>query len=231
MKLWRVEDVMTSDVVTVQQDTPYRDVVDVLISRRVSAVPVVDRSGHVIGVVSEVDLLHKVEAVGEPEPRIFGTWRRRGDRAKAGGRMAGDVMTSPAVVAPPSMSIAAAARCMQQEHVKRLPVADNLGCLVGIVTRSDLLKIHLRSDVEIQHDVVEEVLRQGLDVEPGKVWVETRNGIVKLVGRLHFRSAADKATRVAHQVPGVVAVVDELSYDLDDRMAVGSEVGAPFGVA
>jgi CBS domain-containing protein len=231
MKLWRVDDVMTKEVVAVQEDTPYREVVNVLIGRRVSAVPVVDRFERVVGVVSEADLLHKVEAVGEPEPRIFDTWRRRGDRAKAGGRTAGDVMTSPAVVVLPSSSVAAAARRMQREKVKRFPVVDDLGRMVGIVTRGDLLKMHLRTDAQIQHDVVEELLRQNLDVQPGKVWVETADGIVKLAGRLHFRSAADEATRVAHHVPGVVDVVDELTYDLDDRMAVGSETGIAFGAA
>ena len=84
MKLWRVDDVMTRDVVSVREDTPYRDVVNVLIRRRVSAVPVVDRLGRVLGVVSEADLLHKVEATGEARPRIFESRRRRGERAKAG---------------------------------------------------------------------------------------------------------------------------------------------------
>ena len=62
MKLWRVDDVMTKNVVSVREDTPYRDVVDLLISHRFSAVPVVNRFDKVIGVVSEADLMHKVEA-------------------------------------------------------------------------------------------------------------------------------------------------------------------------
>jgi CBS-domain-containing membrane protein len=231
MKLWRVDDVMTKEVVTVQEDTPYRDVVGVLIGRRVSAVPVVDRFEHVAGVVSEADLLHKVEAVGEPEPRIFDAWRRRGDRAKAGGRTAGDVMTSPALVVMPSSSVAAVARRMQREQVKRFPVVDDLGRLIGIVTRGDLLRMHLRSDAEIQHDVVEQMRHQGLRVEPATVRVETVDGVVKLGGHLHFRSMANDAKRVVHQIPGVVDVIDELTYDLDDRMAVGSETGIAFGVA
>jgi CBS-domain-containing membrane protein len=226
MKLWRVVDVMTEDVVAVQQDTRYRDIVNLLVSRRVSAVPVVDPFGHVVGVVSEADLLHKVAVTAEPEPWIFPAWRRRDERAKAGGRTARDLMTTPAVVVLPSLSVAAAARRMQREQVKRFPVEDDLGRLVGIVTRGDLLKMHLRTDAEIQHDVVEELRRQELGLEPGKAWVETTDGIVKLVGRLHLRSAVDHATRLAHHVPGVVDVVDELSYDTDDRVVVGSGTGA-----
>ncbi|MGX6607387.1 CBS domain-containing protein [Micromonosporaceae bacterium Da 78-11] len=231
MKLWRVNDVMTKEVVAVQQDTPYRDVVDLLIGRRVSAVPVLDRFEHVVGVVSEADLLHKVEAVGAPEPRIFDAWRRRGDRAKAGGRTAGEIMTSPAVVVPPSLSVAAAARRMQNEQVKRFPVVDDLGRLVGVVTRGDLLKMHLRSDAEIENDVVEELRHQHPHPEPGRVWVETAGGVVRLIGRVHLRSMAEAAKSQVNQVPGVVGVIDELTYDLDDRMAVGSETGIVFGVA
>jgi CBS domain-containing protein len=231
MKLWRVDDVMTKEVVTVQQDTPYRDVVDVLIGRRVSAVPVLDRSGLVVGVVSEADLLHKVGAVGESELRIFDTWRRRGNHPKAGGRTAREVMTSPAVVVLPSVSVAAAARRMQREQVKRFPVVDDLGRLVGIVTRGDLLKMHLRSDAAIEHDVVEELRHQHPHPEPGKVWIETTDGVVRLIGRMHLRSMAEAAKGQVNQVPGVVGVIDELTYDLDDRMAVGSETGIVFGVA
>lgn len=231
MKLWRVDDVMTKDVVAVREDTPYRDVVNLLIARRVSAVPVIDRFDHVVGVVSEADLLHKVEANGEGKPRIFESRRRRGERTNAGARTAGDVMTSPAVCVSPSLVLAAAARRMQSERVKRFPVEDDLGRLVGIVTRSDLLKVHLRSDAEIRRDVLEEVFRQILSVELGKVVVTTTGGVVKLAGRTHFRSTADKALRLTRQVPGVVDVIGELSYDVDDRMAVGSEMGTPHGVA
>jgi CBS-domain-containing membrane protein len=160
MKLWRVDDVMTKDVVAVQEDTPYRDVVDLLISRRVSAVPVVDRSDRVVGVVSEADLLHKVEG---RRPRIIESRRSRRDHAKAAGRVARDVMSAPPVTVLPSLSVPAAARRMRRENVKRLPVENELGRLVGIVTRSDLLKIHLRSDAEIRRDV-EEVLPGVVDV-------------------------------------------------------------------
>jgi CBS domain-containing protein len=231
MKLWRVDNVMTTDVVSVREDTPYRDVVNLLIGRRVSAVPVVDRFGYVVGVVSEADLLHKVEASGDAKPRTFESRRRRAERVKAGGRTAGDVMTSPAVCVLPSLAVAAAARRMHQEGVKRLPVEDDLGRLVGIVTRSDLLKVHLRSDAAIRRDVTEEVFRQILAIEPGQVSVESTDGVVTLAGRTHFRSTADQTLQLTRQVPGVVAVAGEVSYDIDDRLAVGSETGVPFGVA
>ena len=231
MKLWRVDDVMTKDVVSVREDTSYREVVGLLIGSRVSAVPVVDRGGRVIGLVSEADLMYKVEASGEKNPRIFDAWRRRRDRRKAGGRTAADVMTAPVVTASPALSLAGAARRMNREHVKRLPVVDSFGHLVGVVTRSDLLKVHQRTDPEIRDDVVHEVLHDALATKGATVRVECADGIVTLSGRVHFRSAAERVARLTHSVPGVVDVADGLAFDIDDSLLNGSEIGTPFGVA
>jgi CBS-domain-containing membrane protein len=230
MKEWRVDDVMTRDVVTVREETPYRDLVELLISRRVSAVPVVDRAGRARGMVSEADLLHKVEAAGGMAPGVFGAWRQRRDHAKANGRTAADVMTSPVVTAEPSLSLAAAARRMHREGVKRLPVVDARGCLAGIVSRSDLLKVHRRTDGEIRRDVVDEALSHVLASKGATVQVSCADGIVTLAGRVQLRSTAELIAALPRQVPGVVDVADRLTFDIDDRSPDGSEIGAPFGV-
>lgn len=231
MKLWRVDDVMTKDVVSVREDASYRAVVDLLIGRRVSAVPVVDRGERVIGVVSEADLLHKVEAAGAAPPGIVDAWRRRGVRVKAEGRTAADMMTSPAVTAEPSLSLAAAARRMHREHVKRLPVVDSFGHLIGIVTRSDLLKVHQRTDAEIRRDVVDETLHDVLAMKGATVQVTCADGVVTLAGRVHLRSTAERIARMTRRVPGVVDVADGLTFDIDDSLINGSEIGTPFGAA
>ncbi|GAA4711761.1 CBS domain-containing protein [Phytohabitans rumicis] len=217
MRLWRVDDVMTKDVVTVREQTPYREIVDVLTARHVSAVPVVDDVGRVLGVVSEADLLYKIETDGRPEPRrVFESRRRQSARAKAGAMTAAGLMTTPAVTAPSHTLIPAAARTMDAQQVKRLPVINDLGRLIGIVTRGDLLKVHLRPDADIRHDVVEGVLRRVLAVEDGIVRVEVHDGVVTLVGELDRHSAAEAAARLAHAVAGVVAVEDHLTYRFDD---------------
>ena len=226
MKLWRVDDVMTSDVVVVRADTPYRDVVDLLIRRRISAAPVVTAAGEVVGVVSETDLMHKVEAVGE-RPRVLPSRRRRGHLIKAAARTAADAMTSPAVTVEPSLSLAAAARRMSERKVKRLPVVDAGGRLVGVVTRSDLLKVHLRTDEQIAVDVAAEIA----EVAPGAVRAATAGGVVRLSGRVKFGSAAERLVRLAGEVPGVVGVADDIRYEVDDSMITGSTLGTPFGVA
>lgn len=217
MKLWTVADVMTTDVVTVNEETPYREIVDLLTTRGISAVPVVDGDGRVLGVVSEADLLHKIETEGNPEGRrVFEGRRRRARRTKATAVVARDLMTAPAVTVLPGTLIPSAARRMDAEHVKRLPVTNDLGRLVGIVTRSDLLKVHLRPDADIRHDIVEGVLHRVLAIREGVVRVEVHEGVVTLTGELDRRSAALAAARLAQSVPGVVAVEDKLTYGFDD---------------
>ncbi|HEU4426126.1 MAG TPA: CBS domain-containing protein [Pilimelia sp.] len=222
MRTWQVRDVMTTDVATVREDTPYRTIIDVVTSRNISAVPVVDDFRRVLGVVSEADLLHKVELVGEPhERRAFESRRRRHARIKADAATAQDLMTAPAVTTSPDTGIVAAAKLMDHEQVKRLPVVDDLGRLVGIVTRGDLLKVHLRPDADIRADVVQDVLRRVLAIEEGMVRVDVQDGVVTLAGQLDRRTAAELAVRLAAQVSGVVAVVDKLGFDYDDALLAG----------
>jgi CBS domain-containing protein len=231
MTTWQVGDVMSTDVVTVEEDTPYRRIVDVLTGRRISAVPVLDHGGHVVGVVSEADLLYKVERAGEPhERRVFESRRHRAARVKADAALARDLMTAPAVTAYADTPLVAAARTMDRAHVKRLPVIDDLGRPVGIVTRGDLLKVHLRPDADIRRDVVQQVLHGVLLLAEGAVRVEVDDGVVRLAGRVEHRSAAETAVRLAGQVSGVVQVVGELGYETDDTPLAGTGPW-PTGVA
>ncbi|MET8154441.1 CBS domain-containing protein [Actinoplanes sp. NPDC049668] len=229
MRTWRVDDVMTKAVVTVSAGAAYREVVDLLVGHRFSAVPVVDGAQHVTGVVSEADLLRKIEYAGDEEPRLFEGRRRRGDRGKASARTAAELMSAPPVVVAAGASLAAAARLMDAEGVKRLPVVDDLGRLVGIVSRGDLLKVHLRPDDEIRADVESGVLRTALVEQAERVRVAVEDGLVTLTGRVDRFSTRDVADRLIRQVPGVVAVADELEYDYDDRDILGT--GLAYGIA
>jgi CBS domain-containing protein len=231
MKLWRVDDVMTKDVVAVRPGTGYQDLVKLLIERKVSAVPVVDRFGYVVGVVSEADLLPKMATQDDEDARILSSRRRRMERTKAKGITARDLMTTPAVTVLRSISVAAAAQRMRAANVKRLPVEDDLGRLIGIVTRSDLLKAQLRSDAEIQRDVTDEVLWQDLALQPDTVRATTVDGVVTLTGRTRCRSTAERAVRLALRVPGVVDVVNVLTYEIDDLVIFRIKAAKPVGVA
>jgi CBS-domain-containing membrane protein len=229
MKTWQVDDVMTTAVVTVSPSTPYRKVVDLLVGHRFSAVPVVDDLQQVTGVVSEADLLRKIEYAGDEEPRLFDGRRRRGERVKAWASTAAELMSSPPVVVPVGTSLAAAARVMDSKGVKRLPVVDAQGRLIGIVSRSDLLKAHLRPDDDIRADVQTVVV--GAFVADGfeTVRIAVRDGVVTLTGHVERRSATDLADRLIRQVAGVISVVDELEYEYDDRAVLGT--GIAYGIA
>jgi len=229
MKNWNVDDVMTKAVVSVDQAASYRSVVDLLIGNRFSAVPVVDGFGRVSGVVSETDLLRKIEYAGDTEPRMFEGRRRRDARDKALARTAGDLMTSPPVVVLIGTSIAAAARLLDREGVKRLPVVDDLGRLVGIVSRGDLLKVHLRADDEIQADIETGILRLYLPENFESVAVTVTDGVVRITGQVERRSDVDLVFRLARQVAGVVEASGALGYKIDDEQPVSTVF--PFGVA
>jgi CBS-domain-containing membrane protein len=229
MKNWRVVDVMTTAVVTVPQSAPYRQVVDLLVSHRISPVPVVDEFQRVTGVVSEVDLLRMIEYAGEQDPRLFEGRRRRGDRGKATVRTAGELMGRPPVVVLRDTSLAAATRLMDSETVKRLPVVDDLGRVVGIVSRGDLLKIHMRTDDEILDDVESGVLRPILVEDFPTVQATVANGVVTLTGRVDRRASSDIADRLIRRILGVVTVVNELGHHYDDRQSIGTAIA--FGIA
>lgn len=225
MNTWTVDDVMTRDVLSVDRAASYRKVVDLLVENRLSAVPVVDASRRVTGVVSEVDLLRKIEFAGDEQPRLFEGRRRRGERHKALARTVADLMSAPPVVALAGTSIAAAARLMDREGVKRLPVVDDQDRLVGIVSRGDLLKTHLRPDGDILSDIETDVLRAFLIDDAESVTVAVVGGVVTLAGRVDRWSSAEIAVRLVRQIPGVVAVTSTLEYGFDDREVRGVRLG------
>jgi CBS domain-containing protein len=214
---WRIKDVMTTEVVAVPSDKPFKEIVDLLADRGISAVPVVDDQNRVVGVVSEADLLHKTEFAGESVAnRLLESRRHRTARKKAVGEVAGELMSAPAVTVSRETTLVEAARTMEEKDVKRLPVLDADGRLVGIASRRDLLKVFLQSDAAIRAEVRERVFRRGMWINPALVSVEVDDGVVTLAGELERRSVASVAVQLTRAVDGVVAVVDRLTYGYDD---------------
>jgi CBS domain-containing protein len=217
MSRWKVKDVMTTDVVSVHEDAGFKELADLLVGRGVSAVPVINDRDYVVGVVSEADLLHKMEFSGESvAARLFERRRQRAARSKAGGDDAGSIMTAPAVTTYADTKVVDAARIMEARQVKRLPVVDGEGRLVGIVSRRDLLKAFLQPDAAIRDEVVEQVLQRVLWVEPTEVHVQVDDGVVTLKGELDRKSTIEVAVALTRGVDGVVDVVDGLTYRYDD---------------
>ncbi len=206
---WRVSDVMTTDVVATAQATSYKQVARIMAEQRVNAVPVITEDRHVIGIVSEADVLRKEERnfrrLGTGLPR-----RTRREREQAEARTAAELMTTPVVTIHPDAPLGAAARLMNGHHIRRLPVVDSSGKLIGIVSRRDLLSVFLRPDEEIAAEV-HGMLTGILLAEPDGVEVSVRDGAVTLVGTLAREDLIPVAERLASGVDGVVAVVGKLT--------------------
>jgi CBS domain-containing protein len=206
---WRVRDVMTTKVATAGRNMPHKQAAKLMTDERVTAMPVVSESGRVVGVVSEADLLHKVEPRSRRGAGLSGQSRR--DRAKARARTAGELMTSPAITIDANASLSAAARLMNGHHIRRLPVVNAAGDLIGIVSRRDLMKVFLRPDEEITAEV-SNVLGQILLDEAGQVVVSVLDGVVTLHGALDDEGLIRVAVGLASEVAGVVAVVNRLTH-------------------
>jgi CBS domain-containing protein len=221
MPQWRVRDVMTTGVITARDDTSYAGIAAILADEGISAVPIVDRFDVVVGVVSWTDLRNKIK-IDEPDAAVVrvGWWRRWA--APLLGWPSGsaiEVMSGPPVTIGPDVSLAAAARVMYRREVGRLLVVDDTGRLRGVVSRSDLLKVHGRLDAVIRDEVMQQVLRRTLMIEPGSVQATVDDGVVTLTGRTARRTTALAAARLTEAVPGVADVVDRLTFDLDDTVA------------
>ncbi|MGW5419400.1 CBS domain-containing protein [Streptomyces sp. NPDC003943] len=189
-----VADLMTPTSVSVRPDASLRDVALLLDEFDVSAVCVVDEANHPLGVVSERDLVRRQANDG-------------------GGNTAGELMTSPAVVARSEWSVVRAVRVMDRHGVKRLPVVDEEGAVLGVLSRSDLVQLFLRRDRAIQEEIVEDVLTRTLRLSPSAVNVEVADGVVTLSGVLPRRGLMPVVMRLCGSVDGVVGVVDRLRYD------------------
>jgi len=216
-----VADVMTTKVVRVTAATPFKDIAEALIAGGISAVPVMDDDDHVLGMVSEADLLRKEEFREEfycegYRPPLRARLRQPKGRQKAAGDTAAGLMTSPAVTVSPEASAVAAARLMDAHDVKRLAVVGPDGRLEGIVSRRDLVKVFLRGDEEIAAEVRDDILDHALWVDTKGVRVAVRQGVVTLSGWMERRSETSIAVRMTKRVNGVVDVVDELTWKTDD---------------
>lgn len=209
-----VRDVMTRDVAVARASWSFKTVARHLRASGVSALPVVDEAERVVGIVSEGDLLLKEEGADAGRHHVAMVPARRRERCKAEASSVRELMSAPVFTVGPDDTIAIAARRMHEHGVKRLPVVEADGRLVGIVSRQDLMKIFLRSDDQIRSDVVEAIDRS-MGLRPEAVRVDVAEGVVSLEGRLESKSMIEILINLVRGVDGVVDVAPRLSFEID----------------
>jgi CBS domain-containing protein len=220
----QARDVMVSPVITVGKIATVRDVAKILLEKRISAVPVVDKVGKVVGIITESDLLHRAEARTE---RPYSWWVHflagdatiAADYVKSHAVKVEDVMTADVVTATPETSLHEIAALLEERQIKRVPIVNKEGSLVGIVSRANLIQVVASARPKLEMTLPDSTIRQKLIDELKKQsWAHTHNlsvtvtnGIVDLWG---YTESGDqrKAIRVlAEAIPGVITVNDHLA--------------------
>lgn len=208
-----VRDVMTTDVVTIGIGEPFKQVAETMLAAGVSGLPVLGEDGSLVGIVTEADLVAK-EALGRRR-RLLGVVMdlfagEGGWWHKSKGLIALELMSRPVHTVSPDDDVQVAARRMMSERVKRLPVLDAHGRVVGIVSRADLLGIYERTDRQIDADVRALIHEPSTEEVGDDVRFRVKEGVVALRGTVSSASHRRALVAAVRSVPGVVGVASEL---------------------
>jgi CBS-domain-containing membrane protein len=211
----RISDLMTTDVITVGPDTSLKEAARRMLEAGVSGLPVTDADDNLLGIITEADFV-----ASEAERRVK---ERAGLLRFFTGQhdlpdhelKVGDVMTTELIVISPDEDHADAARLMERERVKRLPVVDD-GKLVGLVSRTDMLRAFTRPDQEIIDEINDHVMREVLWIDPRRVTVESVDGNIVLRGKLETRTDANLLVELTKRLDGVASVADQLDWEVDN---------------
>jgi CBS domain-containing protein len=209
--------IMTTDVVAVRPETPYKETVERLVGSDVSGLPVVDDDGRLLGIVTESDLVAK-EAYGGRRPRALAlladllSARDHHWVTKAAGWTAADVMTKRVTICLPSEDVRLVARRMLERGVKRMPVVDDRGALVGIISRQDLLRGLTRPDEEIATEVARLLRTDPNRPDDHRVTSSVEDGRVTLTGDVRYAWDEPIIVEMIRGVDGVIDVDSHLHH-------------------
>lgn len=219
----KARDVMVSPVITIGENDTVRDVAKLLVARRVSAVPVLDHTGQLAGIVSEADLLHRTET-GTERPASWWLSVISGERAlaaeyvKSHATRVKDIMTRKVYTAHPDTPLSEIADLFEENNIKHVPIVNAANDLVGIVSRANIIQAFASARPTLEISAPDAMIRERLIAELKKhSWshlyklnVTVTNGVVDLWG-IAESEAERKAIRVAAEsTPGVSAVNDHL---------------------
>ena len=207
-----VRDFMTTPVVTVRQDTPFKVIVTRMLAARAGAVPVIDDSGLVMGLVSAHDLLARKASLTRAGRVLRAGLRHRREHGEVAAPTASRLMISRPARIRADATMAEAACLMCRHRVTSVPVVDSCGRLIGIVSQDDILATFTRPDQSIQHEVAIDLILHDFALNPQAFTVTVRQGIVTLAGHPETDEVGHSLAAAVRQVEGVIAVRDQLSY-------------------
>ena len=218
----RARDVMVSPVITTKPYSLVGDVAKTLVERRISAVPVVDDEGKLVGIVSEGDLLHRTESGTERRRQpwllaLTGDETLASEYVKAHGRKVADIMTRKVITATPDTPLYEIATLLEKKRIKRVPIVKD-GQLVGIVTRANLVQavasIRQSLDIPVSDTTIRKTLVAHLKAQPwahtSLINVTVADGVVDLWGMINSTVERNALRIAAESVRGVRAVNDNL---------------------
>lgn len=221
----KARDLMQQEVVTVTPDTSLKDAVHLMIDRHISGLPVVDEAGTVIGILSEGDLLRRVELGTETSTPAWRTWfvspgQEARNYVRSHALCVGEVMTMPVACVTPDTDLAQVVALMELRRVKRLPVLES-GRIVGIITRRDLVRAletllpprdtRPVADAELRRRVLA-ALRAQRWTRRFPIEVKVQHGVVDLVGLVTDEREREGVRVIAENTPGTQAVIDHLLW-------------------
>jgi CBS domain-containing protein len=222
----KVRDIMTTDPISVRGDTRLKEAARIMVGNNVSGLPVIDDTGRLIGIVTEGDFLRQEASRDRPYrlsllDALFG----EGETEAPVAETVAEVMTEKVATIGPDATIGEAARVMSSRNVKRLPVVEGGGALVGIISRSDVVSAFTKPDDVIEDEVREDIIRRLLFLDPESLEVSVRDGVVRLDGELENRTEVQLLEELSRRITGVVKVESRLTYTVDDRRIEGNRPG------
>jgi CBS domain-containing protein len=218
----KARDVMVAPVITAKPSSSIKDVAEMMVEKRISGLPVVDDHGKLVGIISEGDLMHRVEARTE---RRRSWWLRlmasdnvlASEYIQGHGRKVSDLMKSNPITATPDTPVSDLAVLMERNAIKRVPIVEG-GQLVGIVSRANLVQAIASApkvpEVPVSDTEIRSRLLTNLKAQP---WAHTdlltvtvSQGVVNLWGVAHSETERKAIRVLAEETPGVTAVNDNM---------------------
>lgn len=215
----KVRDLMTTDPLTATPEMLLKEAARLMVRNKVSGLPVLS-DGELVGIVTEGDFLRQEANRDQPYrfsllDALFGD----GPAEPPAVETVAEVMSENVITITPGASIGEAARVMANQRVKRLPVIDEDGVLVGIISRADVVNAFTKPDEVIEDEIKEDIVRRLLFLDPADVLVEVEDGVVTLGGEMENRTEAHLLEELTRRVEGVVRVKSDLTFLVDDQRA------------